>query len=84
MRPFGEGALLRMPISKSELEPLKLFGITSWGQALLKWILMIRDVTSRFRRPILPSISSTTPQPVSRVVAMSANILQGWLGIRRE
>ena len=39
MRPFGEGALLRMPISKSELEPLKPFGITSWGQALLKWIL---------------------------------------------
>jgi aryl-alcohol dehydrogenase-like predicted oxidoreductase len=39
MRPFGEGALLRMPISKSELEPLKPFGISSWGQALLKWIL---------------------------------------------
>jgi aryl-alcohol dehydrogenase-like predicted oxidoreductase len=39
MRPFGEGALLRMPISTSELEPLKPFGISSWGQALLKWIL---------------------------------------------
>jgi aryl-alcohol dehydrogenase-like predicted oxidoreductase len=39
MRPFGEGALLRMRVSKSALEPLKLFGISSWPQALLKWIL---------------------------------------------
>jgi aryl-alcohol dehydrogenase-like predicted oxidoreductase len=39
MRPFGEGALLRMRVSQSALEPLKPFGISSWPQALLKWIL---------------------------------------------
>ena len=39
MRPFGEGGLLRRPVSSTALEPLKPFGITSWSQALLKWIL---------------------------------------------
>ena len=39
MRPFGEGSLARMRVSGSALEPLKPFGISSWAQALLKWIL---------------------------------------------
>ena len=39
MRPFGEGSLARLKVSRSALEPLKSFGITSWPQALLKWIL---------------------------------------------
>jgi aryl-alcohol dehydrogenase-like predicted oxidoreductase len=39
MRPFGEGALLRKQIPASALAPLAAFGITSWPQALLKWIL---------------------------------------------
>ena len=39
MRPFGEGALLRKRVTASALEPLAPFGITSWPQALLKWIL---------------------------------------------
>jgi aryl-alcohol dehydrogenase-like predicted oxidoreductase len=39
MRPFGEGGLLRMRVGNTALEPLKPFGITSWPQALLKWIL---------------------------------------------
>jgi aryl-alcohol dehydrogenase-like predicted oxidoreductase len=39
MRPFGEGALLRMRMNTSALERLKPFGISSWPQALLKWIL---------------------------------------------
>ena len=39
MRPFGEGSLARMRVTESELEPLKPFGINSWPQALLKWIL---------------------------------------------
>lgn len=39
MRPFGEGGLLRMHVSNTALEPLKPFGVTSWPQALLKWIL---------------------------------------------
>ncbi len=39
MRPFGEGRLMRKPPSKSELAPLKPFGVNTWAQALLKWIL---------------------------------------------
>jgi aryl-alcohol dehydrogenase-like predicted oxidoreductase len=39
MRPFGEGSLARMRVSRTALEPLKPFGISSWPQALLKWIL---------------------------------------------
>jgi aryl-alcohol dehydrogenase-like predicted oxidoreductase len=39
MRPFGEGALLKKPIAPAALAPLAAFGITSWPQALLKWIL---------------------------------------------
>lgn len=39
MRPFAEGMLIRRPPSRSELAPLKPFGVTTWAQALLKWIL---------------------------------------------
>ena len=42
MRPFGEGSLLRSPASRDALAPLAPFGITSWPQALLKWILSDR------------------------------------------
>lgn len=39
MRPFAEGALLRRTPPAEDLEPLREFGITTWAQALLKWIL---------------------------------------------
>lgn len=39
MRPFGEGSLLRRAVSEEALRPLRAFGVTSWPQALLKWIL---------------------------------------------
>ena len=39
MRPFGEGGLLRRPPADSELEPLRAFGVRTWAQALLKWVL---------------------------------------------
>ena len=39
MRPFGEGTLMRRPPSRAELSPLREFGIETWGEALLKWIL---------------------------------------------
>lgn len=39
MRPFAEGALLRQQPNLEELEPLHPFGVTTWPQALLKWIL---------------------------------------------
>ena len=41
MRPFGgTGApLLRRPPSADDLEPLRAFGVETWAQALLKWVL---------------------------------------------
>jgi aryl-alcohol dehydrogenase-like predicted oxidoreductase len=39
MRPFGEGALLRRTPSPDSLAPLRPFGVTTWPQALLKWVL---------------------------------------------
>jgi aryl-alcohol dehydrogenase-like predicted oxidoreductase len=39
MRPFAEGALMRRRPSAEELAPLEPFGVRTWAQALLKWIL---------------------------------------------
>jgi diketogulonate reductase-like aldo/keto reductase len=39
MRPFGEGSLLRRTPAAASLEPLHEFGVETWAQALLKWIL---------------------------------------------
>jgi aryl-alcohol dehydrogenase-like predicted oxidoreductase len=42
MRPFGEGSLMRHPPSAADLAPLAPFGVTTWAQALLKWVLSDR------------------------------------------
>ncbi|MDR3568290.1 MAG: aldo/keto reductase [Syntrophobacteraceae bacterium] len=39
MRPFGGGNHLRREPTDNDLAPLAPFGITTWPQALLKWIL---------------------------------------------
>lgn len=39
MRPLGQGRLVRRRIPPDALAPLRPFGVTSWSQALLKWIL---------------------------------------------
>ncbi len=39
MRPFGEGELMERSPGRLELAPLAQYGIQSWAQALLKWIL---------------------------------------------
>ena len=39
MEPFDSGALLRSPPRPDELAPLRAFGIETWPQALLKWVL---------------------------------------------
>jgi aryl-alcohol dehydrogenase-like predicted oxidoreductase len=39
MRPFGEGTLLRRSLSQAHLKPLAPFGVATWSQALLKWVL---------------------------------------------
>jgi diketogulonate reductase-like aldo/keto reductase len=39
MRPLGGGDLVRNTPSAAELAPLRAFGIETWAQALLKWVL---------------------------------------------
>lgn len=39
MRPFGEGSLLHRLPTPEELAPLAPFGVRTWPQALLKWVL---------------------------------------------
>jgi aryl-alcohol dehydrogenase-like predicted oxidoreductase len=39
MRPFAEGGLVRRSPPPGELEPLAPFGVRTWAQALLKWVL---------------------------------------------
>jgi aryl-alcohol dehydrogenase-like predicted oxidoreductase len=45
MRPFGEGALVRRAPGADALAPLRPFGVETWAQALLKWILSDRRCT---------------------------------------
>ncbi len=42
MRPLGEGQLMRRPPRPTKLEPLRPFGVTTCGQALIKWGLSDR------------------------------------------
>lgn len=39
MRPFAEGGLMRQAPADAALQPLRAFGVQTWAQALLKWIL---------------------------------------------
>jgi diketogulonate reductase-like aldo/keto reductase len=39
MRPLGAGRLTARPPSDQELAPLAPFGVRTWAQALLKWVL---------------------------------------------
>ena len=39
MRPFAQGDLLRRSPADERLLPLREFGVETWAQALLKWIL---------------------------------------------
>jgi len=56
MRPLGSGALVRETPPPDALEPLRPFGIETWAQALLKWILsdervdVVIPATSRSER----------------------------------
>lgn len=52
MRPLGEGALARRHVAPDALAPLRAFGVATWAQALLKWILSDRRVHA-----VLPATS---------------------------
>jgi aryl-alcohol dehydrogenase-like predicted oxidoreductase len=53
MRPLGEGALARRSPSAEKLRPLAPFGVHTWSQALLKWLISDPRVTS-----VIPATSS--------------------------
>jgi aryl-alcohol dehydrogenase-like predicted oxidoreductase len=39
MRPLGQKGVVGRPPAQEELEPLRAFGVATWSQALLKWVL---------------------------------------------
>lgn len=67
MRPFGEGTLLRRLPPDTALAPLRPFGIETWAQALLKWILSDRrthvtiPATSRPERALENAAAGAPP-----------------------
>jgi aryl-alcohol dehydrogenase-like predicted oxidoreductase len=46
MRPLATGPLAKRPVPAAELEPLAPFGVRTWSQALLKWLLSDPRVTT--------------------------------------
>ena len=54
----GMGGLLRNAPSPDQLAPLRPFGVTTWPQALLKWVhplstlLRIRNIVSLASEPV--------------------------------
>ncbi|HLZ30141.1 MAG TPA: aldo/keto reductase [Chloroflexota bacterium] len=53
MRPLGAGALAARSPRAEQLEPLALYGVVTWSQALLKWLLSDPRVTT-----VIPATSS--------------------------
>lgn len=70
MRPLGGGRLVGRPPDDARLEPLRPFGVTTWAQALLRWVLSDPRVTA-----VIPA--------TSRLGRMSENAAAGdgpWFG----
>ena len=74
MRPFAEGGLLRPSPAAKDLEPLRDFGITTWPQALLKWVL-----SDRRCHVVIPA----TSRP-ARMVENAAAGRPPWFGARER
>jgi aryl-alcohol dehydrogenase-like predicted oxidoreductase len=53
MRPLATGPLAKRALPAAALEPLAAFGVRSWSQALLKWLLSDPRVTC-----VIPATSS--------------------------
>ncbi|MBV9583231.1 MAG: aldo/keto reductase [Chloroflexi bacterium] len=53
MRPLGVGELARQRPTPEQLRPFKDFGVTTWSQVLLKWLLSDPRVTS-----VIPATSN--------------------------
>lgn len=84
MRPFGEGSLLRRQPPAAELEPLHPFGVTTWAQALLKWVLseprchVAIPATSRPERMIENAAAGEPPWFGVEERALVARLTGGW------
>jgi diketogulonate reductase-like aldo/keto reductase len=66
MEPFGSGSLLARTPSPDELAPLRPFGIETWPQALLKWVLSderVDLVIPATRRPERARVNAAAGQP---------------------
>lgn len=67
MEPFGSGALVRRPPNADELAPLRAFGVETWAQALLKWVLsdprvdLVIPATSRPERALENAAAGDPP-----------------------
>ncbi len=80
MRPFAEGELTGAAPSPSELEPLRDFGVHTWAQALLKWVLsdprchVAIPATSKAGRPAENAAAGEPPWFGSEVRAMVSSM----------
>ena len=70
MRPLADGRLAVKPVRPELLEPLRDFGIRTWPQALLKWLLSDPRVTA-----VIPATRS-----VDHLFENSAGGIPPWLG----
>jgi aryl-alcohol dehydrogenase-like predicted oxidoreductase len=70
MRPLGQGALMKRPPDAGALKPLAAYGVRTWAQALLKWILS---------DPRCHAAIPATSRP-ERVVENAAAGAPPWLG----
>ena len=67
MRPLGGGELVRRPPSDAQLAPLRAFGVQTWAQALLKWVLSDERVdvaipaTGRSERTVQNAAAGSPP-----------------------
>jgi aryl-alcohol dehydrogenase-like predicted oxidoreductase len=67
MRPFAEGRLLRRTPPQADLQPLRAFGVATWPQALLKWVLsdarchVAIPATSKPARMVENAAAGSTP-----------------------
>ena len=70
MRPLGEGQLMRRQPGPAQLAPLRSFGVTTWGQALIKWGLSDPRV----------SVSLTATAHPERIAENAAGGSPPWFG----
>ena len=72
---LGTGILVMEPLQKGryvldlkrqpDLTPLCYYGINTWAQALLAWVISDSQVSAAYPPPPAPSASKKTPRPPS-------------------